>query len=131
MVAERGIQPEERPADTGMSVLRHNSWQSSPANDSLTRLDRAELRIAALEAATATTNGQLEVLASVLEALATAGKEDPAIHTDVAEMKWMVTSLAALLRHGIEQKFDRAVTDIEWRNDGARDFARGISGAHR
>ena len=76
-----------------LHAVEQNSWHSSPANDSLTRLDRAELRIAALEAATATTNGHLEVLASVLKALATAVEEDPAIHTDVAEMKWMVTSL--------------------------------------
>ena len=111
MVAEHGIQSDERTADADMSALRHNSWQSSPANDSLTRLDLAELRIAALEVASAAANGHLEVLASVLKALATAGKEDPARHTDVAEMKLMVTSLAASLRSGIEQKLYRAVND--------------------
>lgn len=106
----RQNQLEALPTDIGMSAMKHNSWHSSPANDTSTRLDRAELRIAALEAASTTTNGQLEVLASELKTLA-AGKEDPARHTDVAEMKWMVTSLAASLRHEIEQKLERAVND--------------------
>ena len=60
MVAKRGDQSEALPADVSMSALKHNSWHSSPANDTSTRLDLVELRIAALEAASATTNGQLE-----------------------------------------------------------------------